>query len=175
MPIAGDQSEAFLAHIMDAQRAMYTYVLTLVGDLVAADDVLQETNLVLWRKREEFTPGTDFLSWALSVAHFQVLAYRKRRTRDRLAFNDELIDRLAAEAPQHAAELSPRRVALVRCMAKLSPEDRLLIEQRYATSQAVGQIAEQVGRTVNAVYTALNRIRTNLMRCIEQTLAEEVE
>lgn len=48
----------FVLLITSHQAAIYAYVLTLLPDRVAAQDVLQETNLVLCRKRDEFEPGT---------------------------------------------------------------------------------------------------------------------
>jgi RNA polymerase sigma-70 factor (ECF subfamily) len=77
----------FVLLITSHQAAIYAYVLTLLPDRVAAQDILQETNLVLCRKRDEFEPGTNFKAWAFSIAYWQTMAHLKRagtrRTRSR--------------------------------------------------------------------------------------------
>ena len=63
-----DQTETFIGHVMEHQRELYAFILSMLPNLTEADDVLQETNMVLWRKREEFEPGTNFGAWARTVA-----------------------------------------------------------------------------------------------------------
>jgi RNA polymerase sigma-70 factor (ECF subfamily) len=81
--------------------------------LADADDILQETNLVLWSKQDEFTPGTDFRVWAFRVARYQVMAYRKRQSLDRLVFGDELIDRLARLDQRRRETFDQKRELLI--------------------------------------------------------------
>ena len=82
-------SESFLVLVTGAQRALHAFILKLVPSLADADNILQETNLVLWSKQGEFRLGTDFLAWAFRIARYQVMAYRKRQSLDRLVFGEE--------------------------------------------------------------------------------------
>ena len=52
-----------------------------------ATDVLQETNLVLWRRAHEFDTEKTFTALAYRVAYIQVLAHRKKQAHDRHIFN----------------------------------------------------------------------------------------
>ena len=70
----------------------------MLGDVDQANEVLQETNLVLWRKSDEFQSGSDFKAWSFRVAHFQVMAFRQRQIRDRLVFDDVQLDRIIRDA-----------------------------------------------------------------------------
>ena len=45
-------------------------------------DILQETNITLINKREDFDVSRQFLPWAFSVARFTWLAYKKREPRE---------------------------------------------------------------------------------------------
>ena len=67
--------------ITEYQPALYAYILTLHPDRVNAQDILQETNLVLWQKAGELRGGTNFKAWAFRIAYFQTLAQLKRRKR----------------------------------------------------------------------------------------------
>jgi RNA polymerase sigma-70 factor, ECF subfamily len=53
--------EQFAANMMRAQRPLHVYVYSLLGAAQGVDDVLQEINLVLWRKMGEFDPRREFL------------------------------------------------------------------------------------------------------------------
>ena len=83
--------------IAQNQARMKGYALSLTGDRHAAEDILQESNLVIWRKASTFEKGTNFLSWAFRIIHFQTLAFRRKADRDRLVFDDDLIDTMASE------------------------------------------------------------------------------
>ncbi|MDX1563768.1 MAG: sigma-70 family RNA polymerase sigma factor [Phycisphaeraceae bacterium] len=168
-----DQTEAYLQKVMSHQQGLYAFIFSLVHHVATADDVLQEVNLVLWRKREEYTPGTNFKAWAYRIAYNQVRAHRKKHAMDRLCFDEDLIGQLAEEAADRAPNLDPRRAALADCLEKLSDEDRKLIRTRYAGDQTMAELSTEVGRSAGALYQALHRIRQALLGCIDQTVAGE--
>jgi len=164
----------FVRLIAEAQRRLYAYILTLVPRPDVADDILQETNMVLWEKCDQFELGTDFSAWAATIAHFQTLAYLKRHNRQRwLRFDDELIGKLAPVAAERVDAFDDRRRALHHCLSKLPEADRQLIRCRYNEDTPVKHVAEQVGRSAGAIKQALYRIRGTLLQCIEKTLAAE--
>ena len=63
----------FIALLTSNQSRLFAYVLSLVGDRQQAQDVMQETNIVLWRKASQFKLGTNFGAWMLKVAYYQVM------------------------------------------------------------------------------------------------------
>ncbi len=75
--------DEFTSQLVAVQRRLYAYILTILPNLADADDVLQDTNSVLLRKRKEYAAGTEFGAWACRVAYFEVLALRKKRQRER--------------------------------------------------------------------------------------------
>lgn len=56
--------------------------------------------MVLWRKFDQFEPGSRFDQWAFRVARNQILYYRQKITRERLFFSQALMDRLAFRIPR---------------------------------------------------------------------------
>jgi RNA polymerase sigma-70 factor, ECF subfamily len=165
--------EPFLVLVTGAQRVLHAFILKLVPSLSDADDILQETNLILWSKQEEFTLGTDFLAWAFRIARYQVMAYRRRQSLDRLVFGDELIDRLASLAEARRETLDDKRELLIGCLQQLNDLQRQLLNDHYGDRLSGREIAEKTGRKVDAVFQALHRARQTLMQCIEQKLAEK--
>lgn len=171
-----DQTEVFVTHVIDMQRNLFAYILTLLPNLEDANEVLQQANLVLWSKRDEFRPGSDIQAWACRIAYYEVLAHRQRWRRDRLRFDNELIEQIAGEAVVQFADSKTELQALAQCTDELSPPDRKLLDLRYQDALSTLQIAAKVGRSAVAIRKALFRIRALLHRCIEERLkAEEQE
>jgi RNA polymerase sigma-70 factor, ECF subfamily len=155
------------------ERRVYGLVLAMVGNLADADDVMQEATAVMWRKFDEFEPGSDFASWALSIGRFQAMAHRKKKAVARTRLSDRTVDVIADELAGDADRDDERREALRKCLAKLKDEDRKLVELRYEPDATTKSVAEQSGRSIHAVYKALNRIHGALLRCVRQTMAAE--
>ena len=139
----------------------------MIGDPVEARDVVQETNLVLWRKASEFDLGTNFAAWAGKIAHYQVLYYRRRRGRDRLVFDDSVVSKMADEYLGDDEDLSERELALRECLDQMKPEDRHAIQKRYEPDGSVKDLAKDLGRTPVATAAYLMRLRRKLFDCIQ--------
>ena len=144
------------------QGRLFGYIFSLLGDPDRANDVLQETNVVLWRDSKEFVSGSNFKAWAFRVAHFQVMAWRQRQIRDRLVFEDDMVEVLAFAAREADEAFDSRHQKLTGCLEKLQPVHR----GRYAEATPLQSIADERGMTANAVMQALFRIRQSLMNCV---------
>jgi RNA polymerase sigma-70 factor (ECF subfamily) len=166
-------SDHFIQDLTASQTSLYGYILSLMPDRAAAQDVLQEVNLTAWQKRADFTDGTSFFAWASKIAYFHVLSHRRKMGRDRLVFGDEVLDYLAERQVERAEEVDRRRAALKGCLDKLPATQRRLVEDRYASGGSVQRMAEDAGKSVGAISQTLYRIREALMKCVEQTLATE--
>lgn len=167
-------SAEFVAQITRCQRQLHAFIVSMVWNPAEADDVLQETNLVLWEKVAEFDASRPFLPWAMRFAQLQAMAWlkRHRRATERFVFDDALAKLLADEAAMHEPEFDARQHALATCLQKLTPEQQLLIARRYEPGASVNAMAQAANSTAKAVSDRLRRIRQALLECIEKTLAE---
>lgn len=168
-------SAEFVAQITRAQRQLHAFILSMVWNATEADDVLQQTNLVLWEKSAEFDASRPFLPWAMRFAQWQALAWLKshRRQQQRLVIDDDLAKLLADEAAADERTFEARRNALAACLQKLRPEQRELIARRYEPEASVTALAAAGGVTAKAFSDRLRRIRHALLECIQKTIAEE--
>jgi RNA polymerase sigma-70 factor (ECF subfamily) len=171
LPRVSTPTTEFAELVLASQRKLYAYILTLVPDADSASDILQQTNVVLWRDSERFSEGTNFLSWAFRVAYFQVLDYREKRQRDRLRFNKELFEELAAESESSSEGSDVRLEALRKCLADLPAKQRDLVQSRYGEGQSVADMARMRGQTAGSLATFLHRIRRALLDCVQRRLA----
>jgi len=165
--------EEFVRLFTRHQRPLFLYLLSRVPNPVEAEEILQETNIVIWRKFAQFTPGTNFLAWATQIARYELLKYRERHHKDKLHFSDRFVEQLAEDEEQEESDWDARRSALAKCLGKLRPKDRELIERRYAPGESGISLAEFLERPVNSVYQSLGRIRRTLLECIHRELNAE--
>jgi len=173
-PIANTPpSEEFVQLFTRAQRPLYLFILAQTGNVQSAEEILQETNLVIWAKLEQFQKGTSFSGWTRQIATFEILKHRQRFRRDRLTFSDEFLSAVAGEVDTRSAEQEHRREALQRCLQKLEEHDRDLIQQRYQPGMNGRELAEMRGRPINSIYQSLGRIRRTLLECIQRQLIAE--
>ncbi|OHB86425.1 MAG: hypothetical protein A2V98_08530 [Planctomycetes bacterium RBG_16_64_12] len=169
----GPKVERFAQLLATCQRRVFLYALGLVHNSADAEEILQETNLVLWRKFDQYEPGTEFARWACRIAYYEVLKFREKRARGERIFTSDFIETLATESERSMDLLDARRDALVRCLEKLRKSDRQLILRRYQERATTRTVAEALGRSVQGTRRALHRIRMALLACVERTLAAE--
>jgi len=171
--VAPQRMDTFVRLLGQHQRRIFLYVMGLVPNASDAEEIIQETNLVLWRAFDQFQPGTNFAAWACKVAFHQVLAFRKRRQRERLEFSPAFLEAVAAETDTISDVLEERSQALAGCVGKLPEAQRDLLRLRYTEGLAVEVIAAKLDRSVEAVYRALSRVRHTVYQCVTRSLKRE--
>ncbi len=165
--------EEFVRLFSSHQQRLHHFIGSLLPDGQDAEDVFQETCLVLWREFGTYQSGTNFSAWAMQIALNQVLAQRKRRSRSRLILSDEFLSAVARDISAFGDDLDRRTTALASCLTKLPPHHQELIRARYSSGTAIEEIATELHRSPDAVYRMLSRIRQSLHDCVNRTLAAD--
>jgi RNA polymerase sigma-70 factor, ECF subfamily len=171
--IVTSNSDSFVQDLSASQNSLYGYILSLMPNPSVAQDVLQDVNLTAWQKRADFRPGTSFFAWASKIAYFHVLSHRRKMSRDRLFFGEDVLDYLAERQMEREEEVNRRGLVLKSCLEHLPAAQKQLVEQRYSTGGSVQDIAAKEGKSVGAISQMLYRIREALLKCVEQHLTEE--
>src|SRR5262245_35858220 len=168
-----DGKARFAALLRQDQTQLFGYIYSLVRDLDDADDLFQQTSLVLWDKFEQFDHTKRFINWACGVARFEVMNFLRSRSRSRLYFTDELSLRLIeAQDDLNDDRLEERRDALSGCMNRLRQRDRELLDACYGRSTCIQEVASQWGRSTHSIHNSLRRIRRMLFECVRRSLAQ---
>jgi RNA polymerase sigma-70 factor (ECF subfamily) len=170
------QRESFVSLITANHTHIYAYIITMVPNDSDADDIMQETATLLWKNFNRFEHGTNFVAWAVAIAKFQVLKYRKTkyRNRSRLLLSNDAIDLLISETQKINKEETERLSALRKCLKKLSEKDRQFLKLRYGENTAAKEVARKVGLSIDAVYRKGARLIDSLLLCIRGTLKWEI-
>jgi len=165
--------ETFVQLVVSHQAALHAFVLSLLPGNPEADDVVQEVNAAVWKKRGEFEIGTNFKAWMFSVAKFKVMAlWRDQKRRKVWAVPEETLSKLLEDAAEECFEASdPRHEALRECIQQLRPEDRGLVLRRYFEGHSLKQVAAEVGRKADNLKGTLHRIRMSLRACVRSKLS----
>jgi RNA polymerase sigma-70 factor (ECF subfamily) len=160
----GCEAELFQQLISDHQRKIFLFAFVLLQNEADAKDVLEETNLALWRKCYEYRQGSDFWRWARHIAFCEVLKCRQKKSQSQRLFTDEFIKVLATELGKSWNDLDARREVLRSCLQEMNDEDRGLLMRRYKPGATTRSVAEG---------EALHRIRKTLLEDINRTVARE--
>ena len=168
-----DRATLFVALLARHERALSGYIISLVPNWSDADDVLQETKLRLWEQFGDYDPAKDFGAWARTIAHYQVLTYRKRSNRQTARFTASYVELVAAEAAVVADEAALRHRLLAECLATLSDAGRKLLVLCYSGNVSVKEVAVKLGRSIRGLQRSVANLRKTLQQCIEDRLHQE--
>lgn len=178
----------FLRLFTFSEPNLRAFIRRLVGNAMDASEISQNTAIVLWQKFDsfverhaEYSSGQTskaeleihFSKWAMKVARFEVLSWRRDKARDRHVFTDTLFETLANEAEEFNERLEKQRSAIKKCLDELPEGRRVQIMEAYSARNKPREIARRTGKTVNAFYQWMHRVRLSLLKCAEKDLNEE--
>lgn len=175
-PPSRDVSEdaAFDQLVSEHQQRIYYFIRSMVFNPDDAKDTLQDVNIVLYRKKDNYEHGTNFKAWAFTIARFECLSYLSRYKKAQWTTLDTgLLESIADEAEEKADDIEPWIKALQQCI-KLLPEDiQHLIDSRYQQRTPLDNTAQHMQTSVGALKQKLFRARKQLKKCILQRLQRE--
>ena len=163
----GTVSFEFTHKITSIQKSLYGFILSLVPNRSEAEDILQETNLILCQKSEEYDPNGHFQGWAFKIARFQVMKHQTNRKRSKIYFSTEIIEDVAAE------EFDKKKVLVVQkalsiCYEELPQKMQIIAKLRFKKDKSLKYISAKVNRPMGAISSTLYRIRQKLLECVNE-------
>ncbi len=147
---------------------IHSFIMSLVPNKADSEDVLQSTVTYMWEHFDDFEPGSRFLAWAFVIAKYQVLTYRKKLSRSKVCFNDDLLDLILAEYQQKPSEIDIKFEKLEQCLSKLNEQDQKIIKRRFQDDSKVRSIAQEFDTTENRIYKRIARIKDALLKCVNR-------
>ncbi len=164
-----DLDEIFITLLAENQRKIYSYILSAVSRRNVADDIMQQTLLLLWRNFSRYEAGTNFAAWAKEIAKYEIFNYRKKKAKDCILDYDAL--EKVMEASVELVKTSDMRIdALEGCLKKLSEKNRSLINYRYYEGFSCRKISKEFNCPVSTIYKTFARMHTSLHECVRRTM-----
>jgi RNA polymerase sigma-70 factor, ECF subfamily len=163
--------EEFLSLFRTNEDRIFGFILTFLPNLARAEDVLQETMIIMWRKFGEFETGTNFGAWGIKIARFNLYKYHRSENSGIIHFDSDALDVIS----QHVTECEDTRTnsridALLHCFEKLENKSKQIILLRYENNFNASDISKKIGKPIRDTYRILSRIQHALQKCTYQTL-----
>lgn len=153
-PSAASASDFDQFYTATAKR-LVSAVYAATGDLAEAEDAVQEAYARAWQRWDRLTAEGDPTPWVRTVAlRLAVSSWRRARSRIRA--------HLRHGPPTDLPDLAPDRVALVRALRDLKPDQRTVVVLHHLLDLPIAQVARETGVSEGAVRTRLSRARKAL-------------
>jgi RNA polymerase sigma-70 factor, ECF subfamily len=162
----GDHA-AFADIIEHSQRRLRACLALQVPDRDLVDEVAHQAYITAFQKLHEYKTGTNFLAWLKRIAllHLRNECRRRQHSSDS---SDALMKIVApGVGPKEAEDIRDDVTQLLRCLEKLGPDARRLLELRYTDALEPSVIAAEMGKAASHVRTMLTRLRQSLLQCME--------
>ena len=161
--------ERFTRLLIQHEPALLRCVLVAVPNRADARDVLQECSVALWRRFSEYDSQRPFVPWALGFVRVEVRRFLRSAQR-RAQLTERVAELLMQDEQTHAKELDTRQQYLKHCVNKLPSNHRELIHGYYHQEYSIAELSSASGRSADAIYKMLQRIRVSLHECIESQM-----
>lgn len=177
MDNSDDKRDRVLKAALECRTELVAYARSLLGNYAAADDVLQETMLVVVNKYDQFQEGTSMLAWCRSIVRIEVLRTKQRNQRERTLTGRLLDDAIDAafdefQTARRHDEAESWREALRRCLERVPERGQCVLSGRFADELSYQQIGDRLGMTIEAVRKSLFRLKRQVRSCVETNLRE---
>lgn len=167
----------FVRLLAECEPVLRAYARTILPNWNSVDEALQEASMTMWEKHNQLENAGGFLPWAKAILRFKCLAMAEKMRRERSILSDQVLRLLVDES-----EPAPRgndmqqdsvRRALQYCLAQLNDSHRTLVLAPYGTPGRVTRMARSSGKSANAMYKLLGRLRLKIGTCVRNRLASE--
>jgi RNA polymerase sigma-70 factor, ECF subfamily len=168
-----DADRWLMEQYLSSQDMLYGYVVSILPSWADAEEVFQETSLILWEKREGYDHTRSFVAWSYGIARNVALDFIRKNRASRATLSPELITKVEEVRLRVGDVLQRQGEALQHCLERLSENQRSFVMNCYGTDVPMVQVAGRLGLSENAVYLRLSRLRKTLLDCIRRTLRQE--
>lgn len=157
----GDRSAMHTLYARHNVR-VYRFVLRMLRDVTATEDLVSQVFLDVWRTASQFEGRSQVSTWLLSIARFKALtALRQRKYED--IDQDEVMEVAdSADTPEASLDRTRTSEILRACVAKLSPAHREIVNLVYYHEKSVDEVAGIVGIPASTVKTRMFYARKQL-------------
>ncbi len=168
-----DRVNQYIQLLAKHERRLRGYILPLVPNYADAEDIAQDVKIRLWEQFDRYDPAKDFGAWACTIAHYQIIAFRKKQSRRRELISSTAVEMVAKTLFAMSEELESSQRALADCVEKLPKDKRDLLTYYYSGKDTMRELAAKLGHTFDATRHAILRIRIALRECVQAKLREE--
>ena len=163
--------EYFLRMMASVQGRIYAYILSRWPNKSDADDIMQETISILWKKFDTYEPGTEFQAWAFTVVKYVLAGFRRKHQSNPIQFSQEALAVLESDSSQYISNYNSQIDLLRECIRKLPSKELKIIKLKYEGGLSSQKIAISFGMSIRTFYRVISKIHNTLIRCMSLSMA----
>jgi RNA polymerase sigma-70 factor (ECF subfamily) len=157
----GDKPALKLLYLRHHNRVR-CFVTRLTGSETTADEVVNEVFLEAWRHAGEFEGRSQVATWLMSIARFKAISERRRRSDTQLDDRTAAVIEDLSDTPSISVEKHQRSDILQKCLAKLTPNHREVINLIYYQGKKIEEVAQFTGAPVSTIKTRMHYARSRM-------------
>jgi RNA polymerase sigma-70 factor (ECF subfamily) len=165
---AGDET-AFSEFYSRYNKQVYNYILRLIHQTTAAEDVLQEVFIAIWQGSSRFEQKSTVKTWVFRIAYHQSISWLRKNKK--LLRQNQNIDEIPAisidPSPENSLIMQWQETQIRSALERLSPNHRSVIELTFVQGFSYQEIAEimrcPIGTVKSRMSYALKYIKSDLL------------
>ena len=163
----------YLSKIVESQDKLRGYLRSIHPFAHEVDDILQEANITLLKKRKGFDPSREFLPWAFGVTRWTWMAYKQKRRRanERISYLEEDVsDVLADRDPEEVDreyEHKEKLQQIKNASSHLPPLDKSIFDM-YCDGKKIAEISQELDICVRILSARKRRMMQKLKKIVNK-------
>lgn len=171
--ISVSDSKSFLSLLRRSQTQIHTYILCQIPNRNDAEDILQDTIVVMLDKFSEYKEGSSFLAWGIAIARYKIKSFKYKNRNSKMIFDDSIGNLLEQEASKNPDFFQDESRVLKGCVEKLDSKHKHYLLLRYEQDMTYREIGRQFNVSMQAVYKMMTRIQLSLLHCVRINLQKD--
>lgn len=167
-------TQRFRDHIWPLRDRLYRLAVQVVGERAEAEDVVQETMIKIWEKRDSLDQINNLDAWcARLVRNLGIDRYRSRKRRAQINLDQAATVADAAPSPVGHLQARDLQHQIDHCMQQLPTQRRMVIHLREVEGLSYKEIAQTLEISLDQVRTDIHRGRLFLRNALQEHQCHE--
>lgn len=162
------QGDKHAMHVLFAHHRLrvYRFALRLVADREAAEDLVSEVFLQVWRHADRFEGRCRVSTWLLAITRNRALSILRQRPMEKLDCGEAEAIPDHADDPEAAIQKKQQSAILAHCLTKLSPAHREVIDLVYYHGRSIDEVAAIIRVPPSTVKTRMFYARNRIAKIL---------
>ena len=167
--LIGDEDKRALKMLyMRHHDRVRRFVTRLTGNESTAEEVVNEVFLEVWRHAGEFEGRSQVATWLMSIARFKAISECRRRSEAQLDERSAAIIEDPSDTPAVSMDKRERSDILQRCLGRLTPPHREVINLIYYQGRKIEEVAQSTGAPINTIKTRMHHARLRMAELLAE-------
>jgi len=166
--MASENKRAVKLLYMRHHDRLRRFVTRLTGNESTAEEVVNEVFLDAWRHAGEFEGRSQVATWLMAIARFRAISECRRRSEAQLDERAAEVIEDPSDTPAISMDKRERSDILHKCLSKLTPLHREVINLIYYQGKKVEEVAQFTGAPINTVKTRMHHARNRMAKLLSE-------